>query len=296
MASQSWSYRVFFFFNCVILVSLSLLCILPFIHILAVSLSGNGPTQANEVGLWPVEFTTRPYEHVLSTGQFTRAFGVSVRRVLLGVAVQLILIILLAYPLSKEARNFRGRNVYTWIVVFTMLFNGGIIPMYILMKQLGLFDSVWALVFGGGWGAVPVFLTVLMLNFFRQLPKELDEAATTDGAGEWMKMLRVYLPLSLPSLMTVTMFLIVYHWNSWFDGLIYMTDTKNYPLQTYLRVEINRINNPPQNMDESVVERKVSQRAAVAAQLVIAMLPITAVYPFIQQYFKEGIVLGSVKG
>jgi len=276
--------------NYIALAAVSLLCLIPIWHIAMVSLSGEGPANQYIVGLVPIEFNLHAYANVLQQGKFWDAFGVSVTRVALGGLLNFLLTVMMAYPLSKESSYFKGRNVYIWALVFTMLFNGGLIPTYMVINELHLIDTIWALIVPG---AVPVFNVILMINFMRQLPKELEEACLVDGASQWAIMTRIYVPLSLPVIATVTLFSVVGHWNSWFDGLIYMNQTSNYPLQTYLHVVLASRNLV--NADENSVMATLTNRSAISAQIILASLPILVVYPFLQRYFIHGIVMGSVK-
>ncbi|TMY87285.1 carbohydrate ABC transporter permease, partial [Klebsiella pneumoniae] len=174
----------------------------------------------------------------------------------------------------------------------TMLFHGGLIPLYMTVKYTGIMNTLWALVLPN---AVPVFNVVLLLNFFRGLPKELEEAAFMDGAGHWTTLWRVMVPLSAPALATITLFATVGHWNAWFDGLIFMNSPDNYPLQSYLQtVVINRDLSLVSSSDLKALA-EVSDRTAKAAQIFLGALPILLVYPFLQRFFMKGIVLGSVK-
>ncbi len=289
---SSWSGKLFTIANYSFLTALSLLCILPLIHLFAISLSSNSSATAGEVFLWPVDFTFKSYEFVLGQSAFVKSMGVSLQRVILGVSINMILTILVAYPLSKESSALSGRTVYVWIFVFTMLFSGGIIPMYMTMRLLGLLDTIWVLVLHA---AVPVFNIVILLNFFRNLPKELEEAALIDGAGHWRIMWSIFVPLSAASIATVTLFSIVMHWNAWFDGILFMNSPDNYPLQSYLYtivVGMNAIINSSTDMELLTM---VSDRTAKAAQLFVGTLPVLIVYPFLQRHFTKGIVLGSVK-
>ncbi len=283
-------YTTFDIFNHILLAVISLICLLPMLHILAVSLSGNGPAAQYIVGLWPVEFTTIAYETVMKQARFWSSFFVSIERVLLGVAINMLITIMMAYPLSKETSTFRGRNIYIWVIVFTMLFGGGLIPSYMVIKNLHMLDTIWALVLPG---AVPVFNVILMINFIRQLPKQLEEASVVDGASQWMIMSRVTVPLSLPVIATVTLFSAVGHWNAWFDGLIYMNTPTNYPLQTYLHTVLASRNLI--NADQQTVMQTLTDRTSISAQIILASTPILIVYPFLQKYFIHGIVMGSVK-
>ena len=209
-------------------------------------------------------------------------------RTVLGTAINIVLIILLAYPLSKDKNEFTGRPVYIALLLFIMIFSAGMVPYYLYINDLGLFDTVWALVLPT---CVPIFSVILMMNFMRSLPKEMEEAAKVDGAGYWNCMISIVLPVCLPSIATVTLLSFVTHWNSWFDGLLYNNDIANYPLQTYLQVILT--NKAPSSIDESMVN---IGRNMKAAQIFVTMLPLLAVYPFLQKYFVTGMVIGSVKG
>lgn len=291
------SRKLFIVFNYIFLISVSVLCILPFINLLAVSFSDSSAVAAGEVKFIPIGFTLSSYKFVIKSQEFTRAFFISIERVALGLAVNMLLTVLTAYPLSKEKAAFKWRGRYAWYFMITMLFNAGLIPWYMVIKSTGLIGSIWALIIPG---ALPVFNMVVLLNFFRGLPKELEEAAFLDGAGHWTILWRVYIPLSKPSLATVALFCIVGHWNSWFDGLILMNRSDHYPLQSYLQTIIINpevfFQSSTGNSDYRNLLQYVNSRTAKAAQLFIATIPVLIVYPFLQKYFTTGLVLGSVKG
>nr|WP_213585012.1 carbohydrate ABC transporter permease [Paenibacillus sp. J2TS4] len=280
--------------NYVFMISLSLLCILPVIHIWAISFSSNQAASSGLVTIWPVDFTWDAYKFVLGKPDFLRSLGVTLSRVLIGVPINLLLTMLMAYPLSKEQRVFPWRTAYAWFVVFTMLFHGGLIPLYMTVRETGIMNTIWALILPG---AVPVFNVVLLLNFFRQLPKELEEAAFIDGAGHMTMLTRIFLPLSLPALATITLFSTVGHWNAWFDGMIFMKSPEHYPLQTYLRTIIIDLDFTALGSSEDALRQaeNISERTTRAAQIFLGSLPILLVYPFLQKYFMKGIILGSVK-
>lgn len=291
MYYKTKGYKLFSIGNYIFLAILSLLCILPIIHILAVSFSSMAPASANLVGFWPIGFTTDAYEKTFGNTNFLNSLVVSVERTILATIISMILVLITAFPLAKEDINFKGRSVYTWFFVFTILFSGGLIPSYILVQKLGLMDSLWALVLPG---ALSVWNVVLMMNFYRGLPKELEEAAYLDGAGQFKTLMLVYIPLSLPAIATLSLFTMVYHWNAWFDGMIYMSDIKNYPLASLLQTIIVQQDFSKINVDASMLEN-VSQRTVRAAQIFIGALPILLVYPFLQRFFVKGLVIGAVK-
>lgn len=287
----TWGRRIFVLFNYTFLIGLALLCLAPLLHILALSLSSSWAAAAGQVSLWPVEFTLKSYSYVANKAGFWQSMWVTVQRVGIGLAVNMMLTLLTAYPLSKESNVFKMRTVYVWFFVFTILFSGGLIPWYMTIKATGLLNSIWALVIPG---ALPVFNMILLLNFFRNLPKELEEAAFIDGANHWAILWRLFVPLSLPAIATVSLFTVVGHWNAWFDGMILLRSTADYPLQTYLRSVI--IAQDFTSLTTLAEMSEISDRTAKAAQIFLGALPILLVYPFLQRFFVKGIVLGSVKG
>ncbi|MFS0724267.1 carbohydrate ABC transporter permease [Paenibacillus sp. 1P07SE] len=291
MSHNNRAYRIFTIFNYIGLSLLALTCIFPMIHILAVSFSGKAAATANLVTLWPVDFTLEAYEKTLTNEYFLRSLGIAVLRTVLGTAITMALVFLTAYPLSKAERSFKGRSFYAWFFVFTMLFNGGLVPTYILVQNLGIMNTIWALVLPM---ALNVWLIILMLNFFRTIPKELEEAAFIDGAGQLKTMAIIYLPLSMPAIATLALFAMVFNWNEWFTGLIYMSDRTKYPLATFLQTVIVQNDLTQISRDPAVLEN-ISQRTVKAAQIFIGAIPILMVYPFLQKYFVKGIVLGAVK-
>ena len=296
---EPFSRRVFQLFNFIYLTIVSLICILPFVNLLAISFSDNLPVVANRVNFWPVDFTTAAYGFIVRNSAFWTATIVSIQRTALGLAINLILIVLTAYPLSKAQKDFRGRYVFSWFFVVTILFSGGLIPGYMIVRNTGLLDTIWALVLPG---ALPVFSMLVVMNFMRSLPKELEEAAYVDGANHIATLLKVILPVSTPTIATVALFSFVGHWNSWFDGMLYMNRVDNYPLQTYLRTIIVNPETFFRNaaaFTTTDIERflgRINARTTSAAQLFLATVPILAIYPFLQKYFTTGLVLGSVKG
>jgi len=289
----SVSRRLFLVANLIFIIAVGLICVLPLVHIFAVSFSGKSAASAGMVSLWPVNFTTAAYAFLLNRPAFWQSMGVTFQRVLFGGAINLLLTVLCAYPLSKTKQKFRARGIFTWILFFSALFSGGLIPLFILVYNLGLMDTIWALILPT---AVPIFNVILMLNFFRQIPVELDEAASIDGAGHWRTLFSVYIPCSLPSIATITLFSIVHHWNSWFDGMIFSNFPQNYPLQTYLRTIIMASSSFTVTGDEWKLLQELSDRTTRSAQIFIGAIPILAVYPFLQKYFVKGITIGSVKG
>ena len=295
---DSRSRKGFLLVNTVFLLLVSLICIAPFVNLLAISFSNKLAVAAGEVMFWPIGFTTVAYDFITNTSKFTDSLWISLQRTGIGVPVNLMLIILTAYPLSKTKEDFRARGAFSWFFVITILFNAGLIPTYMVVKSTGLINSIWSLILPG---ALPVFSMLVVMNYMRSLPRELEEAAYIDGAGHFQTLRRVILPVCAPTIATVALFSFVAHWNSWFDGMIYMNDIKKYPLQSYLQtVVVNPEEFLKNNTDMSGNLSKylalVSGRTTTAAQMFLAMIPILAIYPWLQKYFTTGLVMGSVKG
>ncbi len=292
MVKASFGRKLFLGFDYSFMIVLALLCMFPLIHVLAVSFSSNSAASAGLVSLLPVGFNLKSYEFVLQKEEFLRSVGVSVQRVVLGSLIQMLLIVITAYPLSMEVTRFRLRTAYAWYFLITILFGGGLIPTYMVIKDMGMLDTIWALLIPS---AVPVFSVVLLLNFYRGLPKELEEAAFIDGANHLRTLFSIILPLSLPAIATLLLFSMVGHWNAWFDGLLYMNRPENYPLQSYLQTLIINNDFKATTAEELQMLKSISNRSVKAAQIFLGALPILLVYPFLQKYFMKGIVLGSVK-
>ena len=288
--------RIFHFVNIFILAVVSLLCVLPFINLLAISFSDSAAVAAGAVGFTPVDFTLSAYEYALKGGKFIRALFISFERVFLGVGLNLILMVLRAYPLSLTWKMVAGRNIYMVYFVITMLVSGGMIPTYLVVTGLGLKDTIWALILPG---ALPVYNMVILMNFMRGIPEEIEEAAAIDGASPFQILTRVLLPILKPALATVGLFCIVTHWNDWFSGMIYMNNPDNYPLQTYLQSLLQNFEQLLRTQSSQDIQALLAQmdaRTGRAAQLFLGAIPVMVIYPFLQKYFTKGLVLGSVKG
>lgn len=295
MKHRSFGQQFFSVINYGILLLASLLCILPFIHLLAVSFSESSAVSAGKVGFWPVNFTLQSYSFAFSNGKFVRALLVSFERVLLGVGVNLILMILTAFPLSRTKEQLMGRNIYMVYFVITMILSGGLIPTYLVTARLGLLNSIWAMILPS---ALNVYNMIILMNFIRNLPEELEEAARIDGAGTMTILRKIVLPLMKPALATVGLFSIINHWNDWFSGMIYMQSPEKYPLQTYLQTLLKSFEEllRASGSDYMQLISRMNVRTGRAAQLFLGAIPVMLIYPFLQKYFTEGLVLGSVKG
>lgn len=291
MMARSTTDRIVDYLIAGLLVLLGVSTLLPLINTLAMSLSDKAAVSGGMVGLWPVGFNLDAYNYILADGSFWRAFGVSVLRVVLGGAINVTLAVLTAFPLSRTVKAFPGRNLFMWLFVFGMIVNVGLVPWYLTISNYELIDSIWALILPG---AVPIWSVIILMNFFRNIPKELDEAARMDGANPWQLLWSIYLPTSLPALATITLFSIVGHWNSFFDGLILMNDPANYPLQTYIQ-QLVIADRPALHGGQARLMAELSNNTLNAAKLFVAMIPILLIYPLLQRYFVRGIMLGAVK-
>ena len=296
MNQSTASRRLFVVLNTLVLAFASFIALVPVIHMLAISLSSNVAALSGKVTLWPVGLNLDSYKELISDSGFIPALGITLVRVVTGTSLNVFLCVLTAYPLSRENEQFRLRTVFAWFFAFTMFFGGGLVPSYMVISKLGLKNTLWSLILPG---ALPVYYTVMMVNFFRGVPKSLEEAARLDGASHFTTLVRVYLPLSLPSLATILLFTAISHWNSWFDGYIYMSKPANYPLSTYLYAMVEKTKTLGTLTNISAAEMlqmsNIGEKTLRMAQLFLGVLPIMCVYPFLQRFFIKGIVLGAVK-
>ncbi len=276
---------------------LAIFCLIPFIHLLAVSFSNNNEVLAQNVFLLPKGFTFEAYQYLGAKPEFFRALVITILRVIIGTALQMLITFLTAYPLSKETSRFKLRTVFTWFFVITMFIGGGIMPTYYLYTKLNLIGNYLVLILPG---AINVWSVIMLINFFRGIPKELEEAAVMDGLGQLSILFKIYLPLSTPAIATLVLFTAVGHWNSWFDGIMFLNDVSQYPLQSYLYTMITStdISKTITNLTPEQIEalKQLGNQNLQSAQIFLGMLPILLVYPFLQRYFVKGITIGSVKG
>lgn len=275
-----------------ILILLAVTTLIPLFNIFAVSLSDSAKATAGLVTVYPLGFNMTTYTTIFKDHAILTAIGVSFKRVVLALIVDMVLVVLAAYPLSRSSKVFPFRGVYMWIVVGTMLFGPSMIPMFFTVKDLHLLGTIWALVLPG---AVGQFYVILMINYFRSIPMELEESASIDGASPWRRLLQIYLPLSKPIVATIALFVVVNNWNAYYDGLIYSINTDDYPLQTYIQQLVVNLDMSIRDVEQVKSLLSVSNRSLTAAKLVITMVPILLIYPFMQKYFISGIMIGSVK-
>ena len=286
--------NIFDIINIIILGIIALSCLYPFWYTFSLSISNKSAANAGLVTFYPIGFSLVSYMEIISDFKFFNSFWISIQRTALGTGISLIITIMMAYPLSKGKQNFKTRNIFMWIVIFCMLFNGGLVPWYITIKNYNLLDSIWALILGG---SLPVFNVILLMNFFRNFPDDVEEAAIIDGAGPWRILFNVVVPCSIPVIATVTLFTGVYHWNEFFNGLVLMSNDTKYPLQTYIQqLVVNIPTDTALTPDQYKRLSELSNKSLDAAKVFISIIPMLIVYPFLQKYFVSGIMLGAVKG
>lgn len=279
--------RIFNAFVVLLLAIVGLLCVVPLLYVVSVSVTPYAEVLKNGgYILFPKQFTFTAYLKIWETAGILRSLQITVFVTIVGTAINLILTLLLAYPLSRKGMPYR--NWFLLMIVFTMLFSGGTIPTYLVVKATGLLNSVWALILPS---AVWSFNVLIMKSFFEQLPEELFEAARMDGAKELRLLVSIVIPLAIPSIMTVGLFYAVGHWNQFFSAIMYISDRNLRPLQVVVRDLLMQSQKPLDNPDE-LVPTVTMQMAAI----VVASAPIIAVYPFLQKHFTRGMLLGSVKG
>jgi putative aldouronate transport system permease protein len=281
--------RAFSIINGVLLTTFALICVLPFVNVLASSLATPGELATRPFILWPETFTLDAYRYILSTPTIFRALGVSAVVTIGGTMISLILTAFMAYALSKK--HLTGRRVINFLVLFTMLFAGGMIPTFIVVKNLGLIDSLWSLIIPV---AINAFNFVIMRSFFQGIPESLEEAARIDGCSEFGVFWRIVLPLSMASIATIGLFYAVYYWNTYQSAVLYINSSEKWPIQVLLRQIV--IVASGLNASDSAVDIVPPAQSVRMAVIFIATLPMLIVYPFVQRFFVKGALVGSVKG
>lgn len=287
--------RIRIAFTYFVVILAGILCLFPLWNVVCVSFSSNVAVTANRVIFYPIDFHLESYKKLLEDAQFWTSFVTSFKRVVLGWSINTVLTVLMAYPLSKTENQFRGRNIYMGLLLFAMLFNGGMIPSYMVVRKLGILDTIWALTLTG---AVPIFNVIMVKNFFTGIPKSLEEAAMLDGATPMQILTRIYLQCSKPVLATVSLFSIVGHWNDYFKGLIYITKVKRYPLMTYIQsisVNLQELVERGVTEEELMDLSLISSRSLDSAKIIVAVIPLLMIYPLLQKYLITGITIGAVK-
>ena len=289
---DSRSYRVFRVVNTLILIGIMLVTLYPFINVIAQSLSSEGYIISGQVNLIPRGFNLDTYQVVMNDQMFWTNYRNTVIYTVVGTAIAMVLTTTYSYALAKK--RLKWRPVFIGMAVFTMFFNGGLIPNYILINTLGMTNSIWAIVVPN---AISIFNLLVMKAFFENLPEELEESASVDGLTTYGIFLRIVLPLSKAVIATMILFYAVSFWNSWFQAFLYMDRADLYPVTVYLRNLIAGATNAS-SVSGGAGGDGLAQVAAniQAVTIVLTVLPIICLYPFLQRYFVSGVMLGSVKG
>lgn len=286
--------KVFTIILFVILGIMALSCLYPIWYAFCVSISDKTAANSGMVTLYPVGFSTISYREIMKDSTFFHAFGVSVLRAGFGTLFTLLVLCLMAYPLSKTAKQFRLHDPIMWLLLFCMVFNAGAIPWYMTMVSYSLLDSVVGLIL---CGSLPVFNLIIVINFFRGIPADLEDAARVDGAGPWRVLFQIFIPVSKPVIATMVLFTSVGYWNEFFQGLVLSSSDKHYPLQTYIQqMVVNTQSVANMSPDEMKLMSALSNKSLDSAKVFIAMIPMLIIYPFIQKYFVSGMMIGAVKG
>jgi putative aldouronate transport system permease protein len=273
-----------------ILIVFSLITFLPFYYVMLASISDPLLIKEGQLLLWPKGFDFTAYKTILGNDRFISAFINTINRTVLGLAINLTLQLTFAYALSK--RYLPGQKFFMIFIIITMLFNGGIIPTYLVVKATGLIDTIWALVIPT---AISTWNVILLKSFFENIPDSLEESAKIDGANDWTIFWKIYLPLSTASMATIGLFIAVTHWNTYMDAVIYINSSSKQVLQIFLRDMVVQLEMATLLGDMGAVSETSSLSVRTASIFLVA-LPIILVYPFIQRYFVKGVMLGAVKG
>lgn len=285
--------RAFTIFNYVFLAIVAVVVLYPLIFVLSASLSNPEYVISGDIWLWPKEFTVGAYEKVFQNPDIINGFINTLKYTFFGTLLNIVMTICAAYPLSR--RNLKGKGFIMAFMVFTMFFSGGLIPTYLLIRDLGMINTFWVMIIPN---AVAVWNIIIMRTFFQSIPYELEESAMIDGAGNFRILWSIVLPLSLPVMAVMVLFYAVGHWNSYFQALIYLQDQDKFPLQLILRQILiqGQADDMIKATSESFLAQKLSVEGLKYAVLIVANLPMLMLYPFLQRYFVKGVMIGSLKG
>lgn len=267
-----------------------LVILLPFINVIAISFSSYKEYLATPLLMFPKEPELKSYQELFEDGRIWIGYRTTLIIVLIGVPLSLFLTSSMGYALSR--RKYPGKKLILMLVLFTMIFQGGIVPLYLVMKDLHLTNTIWSIILSSGMNT---FYMILMYNYFQSLPDSLVESARLDGAGEWTILFRVILPLSLPIIATVTLFYSVDKWNEWFNAMIFVRKAEIQPLQLILRSMILDSQVANEAATTVAIEDRSFSSGIKMAAVVVTMLPIMCVYPFLQKHFAKGVMVGAIK-
>lgn len=289
MIKQTAGERTLQTLNYIILIALAVVTLFPFLYVILVAMTPAAelPMVGKSILYIPTQLDFLAYRQIFETDTIPQAYRISIFVTIVGTLLSLLVTVLTAYPLSRK--GLPGRGAVLFIIAFTMLFNGGLIPTYLVVRSLNLLDKVWALIIPS---LVSAFNLIIMKNYFLTIPDSLEESAKLDGANDFTILFRIMLPLSAPMLATIALFYAVGYWNAFFNAIIYINNPRLYPLQVVLR---QILFNASADRILDIETMKASSLAVRMAVIVVATVPILIVYPFLQKYFTQGILLGSVK-
>lgn len=291
LADKSIGSRIFNLINYSLLILISIITIVPFIYIVAVSFATPEEVAKGGLMLFPTKFTLGAYQYIFSTETMIRSVMVSIGVTVVGTLINLVLTSFMAYPLARP--NLRGRSAVLFMVLFTMLFSGGMIPTYFVVKAFGMINSYWSLIIPT---AISAFNLIVLKNFFQQIPEGLEESAKIDGCHDLGILFRIVLPLSMPAMATFGLFYAVSHWNTYFNAVMYINDSEKWPVQIVLRQIVLLSQDMIGDSTAQAEPMEYLPQTIRMASIVVATIPIVIVYPFLQKYFAKGVMLGSVKG
>ncbi|WP_110932054.1 carbohydrate ABC transporter permease [Paenibacillus bouchesdurhonensis] len=289
LSKKSLGSRIFNIVNYTLLLLFALACLLPFVNVVASSFASTQEIVSKKFVLFPTTFSLDAYRFIFSTPTIFKGLGVSIGTTLVGTAFSMVLTALMAYGLSRKYLS--GRNTINFIIVFSMLFSGGMIPTFLVVKSVGLIDSYWSLIIPT---AINAFNLIIMRNFFQALPESLEESAKIDGANDFRILWKIMLPLALPSIATLSLFYGVNYWNTYMNAILYLNDSEKWPLQVLLRQIV--IVSSGMEGDNSAVDIVPPAQTIKMAVIVVATVPMLIAYPFVQKHFTKGALLGAVKG
>ncbi|AZS15273.1 carbohydrate ABC transporter permease [Paenibacillus lutimineralis] len=286
--NRSWGTHLFDGLNLAILLVVSAVMIIPFIYIILISFATEQEVLSKSFLIFPTKFSLEGYRYIFSTPILLRSLAVTIGVTVIGTLVNLLLTVLMAYPLARK--DLYGRRPVMLMVIFTMLFNAGIVPTFLIVKELHLTNTYWALIIPS---AISAFNMIIIKNFFQQLPDGLEESAKIDGCNDLGILFRIVIPLSLPALATFSLFYAVTHWNTFLSAILYINDSKKWPIQVLLRQIVILSEKGLSDMNEAPPPPSKIINMAV---IVFSTVPILSIYPFLQKHFAKGVLLGSVKG
>ncbi len=290
LRDQSFASRLFDWCNGILLALYALIAIVPFIHVIGTSFASPREAAAKDFILFPTEFSLQAYRTIFASDRIVQSLLVTIMITVVGTAINIVLTSLMAYPLSRK--ELIGRRPIMYMLIFTLLFSGGMIPSFLLVKELGLLNSYWSLLLPG---AINTFNLIILKNFFQQLPEGLEESAKMEGANDLVILARIALPLSLPAIATFGLFYAVGHWNTFMSAILYINDADKWPIQVLLRSLVLMSQDWLAETD-ATADFVAPPETVKMAVITVATLPILFVYPFLQKHFAKGVMLGSIKG